>query len=148
MRPTELLELIGLLLHDPKPLHPTLGGALGGATGAAIGSAVGDGDGRFAAIVGGAILGALVGGTIGRSMDQLDQNCVGLILEHAEDGRTVVWNNPDLDTRYRVTPAGTYRNQVGRYCREYTTTSVIAGKTQEVYGTACRQPDGSWAYGS
>lgn len=125
-----------------------IGGALGGAAGAALGFAVGDGDGRIAAIVGGAILGALVGGTIGRSMDQLDQNCVGQILEHAEDGRTVVWNNPDIDARYQVTPAETYRNHEGRYCREYTTSSVIAGKSQEVYGTACRQPDGSWAFGS
>ncbi len=125
-----------------------VGGVLGGAAGAAIGSTIGDGDGRIAAIIGGTILGALVGGSIGRSMDQLDQNCVGQVLEHAEDGRTVAWNNPDADARYQVTPAGTYRNALGNYCREYTTNSIIGGKIQEVYGTACRQPDGSWKFGS
>ena len=29
-------------------------------------------------------------------------------------------------------------------CREATTTVVIGGRQQRVYGTACRQPDGSW----
>lgn len=32
----------------------------------------------------------------------------------------------------------------GDYCREYTQTFTIAGKTQKGYGTACLQPDGSW----
>lgn len=30
------------------------------------------------------------------------------------------------------------------YCREYQSSANIAGKTQKTYGTACRQPDGSW----
>lgn len=30
------------------------------------------------------------------------------------------------------------------YCREYTKQAKIGGKMQEVYGTACMQPDGSW----
>lgn len=32
----------------------------------------------------------------------------------------------------------------GDYCREYTQSLTIAGKTQKGYGTACLQPDGSW----
>jgi surface antigen len=125
-----------------------IGAALGGAAGAAAGSAIGGGDGKTAAIVGGAIVGALVGGTIGRSMDQLDQNCVSQILEHADDGKSVAWSNPDAGARYQVTPAGTYRDGNGNYCREYTTTLVIDGTSQQAYGTACRQPDGSWQFGS
>lgn len=31
-----------------------------------------------------------------------------------------------------------------RYCREYNTTSRVAGRMQNTYGTACMQPDGSW----
>lgn len=31
-----------------------------------------------------------------------------------------------------------------RYCREYQKTVTIGGADQEVYGTACMQPDGSW----
>ena len=30
------------------------------------------------------------------------------------------------------------------YCREYTETVVIGGRTHSAYGTACQQPDGSW----
>ena len=37
---------------------------------------------------------------------------------------------------------GTYRGE--RICREYRTTATIAGRRQHLYGTACRQPDGSW----
>lgn len=29
-------------------------------------------------------------------------------------------------------------------CREYTKDVTIAGRTETIYGTACRQPDGSW----
>ena len=29
-------------------------------------------------------------------------------------------------------------------CREYTSTTTIAGQPQNVVGTACRQPDGTW----
>lgn len=30
------------------------------------------------------------------------------------------------------------------YCREYTQSFTVGGKTQNGYGTACREPDGSW----
>ena len=121
-----------------------LGGVLGGATGAAIGSQIGSGDGRTAAIIGGTIIGILVGGSIGRSMDEIDQNCVGQALEHAGDGETIRWNDPNQGQQYQVTPVRTYEPSPGRYCREYNTTSVIGGKVQKTYGTACRQPDGAW----
>ena len=29
-------------------------------------------------------------------------------------------------------------------CREYTSTTTIAGQPQTMVGTACRQPDGTW----
>lgn len=121
-----------------------LGALIGGAGGAALGTTVGRGDGRTAAIVGGAILGVLVGGGIGRSMDNVDQNCIGQALEHAPDGRPIVWQNPTGNAQYQVVPTRTVQVADGRYCREYTTTAVIAAKTQQVYGRACRQPDGSW----
>lgn len=40
----------------------------------------------------------------------------------------------------------TYRNDEGRYCREYQTTATIDGKRQQLYGTACLEPDGSWSF--
>jgi surface antigen len=122
----------------------TLGAVIGGGTGAAIGSQIGKGTGRLVAVAGGAILGFLAGGAIGRSMDEVDQNCIGQALEHADDGRQIRWRNPDNNEQYTVSPVSTYRADDGRYCREYTTTAQVAGKRQQVYGTACRQPDGSW----
>jgi surface antigen len=91
-----------------------LGSVLGGVVGAAAGSTIGKGDGRTMAIVGGTIIGVVVGGSIGRSMDQLDQSCVGQVLEHAPDGRHVDWRPADSDSRYRVTPVQTYEDPEGR----------------------------------
>ena len=113
-------------------------------SGGVIGSQIGSGSGRTAAIVGGTILGAVVGGSIGNTMDNLDHNCVGQALEHAPDGQQIVWNSPTDNAEYRVTPTNSYQSTDGRYCREYRTNATIGGKPQEVYGTSCRQPDGSW----
>jgi len=33
---------------------------------------------------------------------------------------------------------------MGRYCREFLQEVVIGGRKEQAYGTACRQPDGSW----
>ena len=41
-------------------------------------------------------------------------------------------------------PVETYQTSSGQYCREYLQTVVIGGQQQQAYGTACRQPDGSW----
>ncbi len=121
-----------------------VGAVFGGAAGAVAGSRFGSGSGKTSATVAGAILGAMIGGNIGRGMDQVDQNCIGQALERAETGRAVEWRNPDNGGDYRVTPTETYRSSGGEYCREYTTTVVIGGKTQRAHGRACRQPDGSW----
>jgi surface antigen len=34
--------------------------------------------------------------------------------------------------------------RTGAYCREFQQTVTIGGKTESAYGTACRQPDGTW----
>lgn len=39
-----------------------------------------------------------------------------------------------------------YRDDRGVYCREYRTTGVIDGRRERLYGTACLQADGSWAF--
>ena len=43
-----------------------------------------------------------------------------------------------------VTPQPAYQTAEGTYCREYQTTVTVGGQTESAYGTACRQPDGSW----
>ncbi|NQV21796.1 MAG: hypothetical protein HQ511_10320 [Rhodospirillales bacterium] len=121
-----------------------LGQVLGGAAGGALGSTLGKGDGRTVAIIGGTLLGVLVGGNIGRVMDQVDQGCVGQVLEHVPDGQTIAWKNPDAEAGHNVTPTRTFETNDGRYCREYTSVVMVSGTTQNTYGTACRRPDGAW----
>lgn len=116
----------------------------GGAIGAIVGSNIGDGRGQLVAIGTGALIGVLVGGQIGSHLDRGDRACLRGSLEHVRSGRTVAWRNPDTGAHYRTTPMRTYRTQAGRYCREYTTTATVGGRRQQVYGTACRQPDGDW----
>ncbi len=121
-----------------------LGSLMGAAAGGLAGSRIGDGRGQLAAVAGGTLLGFLIGGTLGRSMDEVDQNCVGQALEHAGDGQQIAWNNPQTGAQYQVVPTRTVQGSDGRYCREYTATSVVSGRNQQTYGRACRQPDGSW----
>lgn len=119
-----------------------IGGVLGGATGGIAGTRIGKGSGRTAATIGGAVIGVLVGSAIGRSMDQADQYCVSRVLEYAPDRASVHWYG-DGGTPLGVMPVGTFEHE-GRYCREYQTTARIGGRTEQMYGTACRMPDGSW----
>jgi surface antigen len=121
-----------------------LGALLGGAAGGYIASEAVSGDARTPAIIGGSILGILVGGSIGRTMDEVDQNCVGQALEHAPDREEIVWNSPENGSRYQVTPTASYQGQDGQYCREYQATAEIGSQSRQTYGIACRQPDGSW----
>ena len=121
-----------------------IGAALGGATGGLIGSNLGKGKGRTVATVGGVLVGLFVGGRIGRNMDQLDQACAGQVLEHVPDRQTVAWQGQSQGDGYWVTPTRSYDAGNGRYCREYTSDAIVGGQKQQTYGTACRQPDGSW----
>jgi len=122
----------------------TLGAVLGAAVGGVVGTQIGRGDGKTLATVGGAIIGTLVGGSIGREMDQVDQNCVGQVLERAPTGSSVTWRDPEQAADYNVTPTRTYQRGDGRFCRDYQTQIVIGGRIENAHGTACRQRDGSW----
>jgi surface antigen len=119
--------------------------ALGATAGGLLASEVSGGDAH--AVVGGVLLGALLGGAIGDAMDGVDRGCVGQVLEHAPPSETVTWRNPNENADYAVTPTNTYQTETGRYCREFTTTVTIDGREEVAYGTACRQPDGSWERG-
>ena len=121
-----------------------VGSALGAAAGGLLGNQFGKGSGRTTLTIAGVLAGALAGGAIGRSMEPVDQACVSRSLENAPTGQTVAWQNPDTRDSYWVTPTRTYEDRSGTPCREYTTTAVIDGRREQLVGTACRQPDGSW----
>src|SRR6056297_2608486 len=124
------------------------GTLLGATAGAVLGSNVGKGKGNIAAIAIGTLAGALFGQEIGRSLDRADRIAMGQnaqdSLEYAPSKETTTWNNPDSGNSGAMTPLRTYQTETGRYCREYRQTVYIGGQQQEAYGTACRQPDGTW----
>ena len=93
----------------------------------------------------GAAFGALLGTSLGRSMDNNDFYQVNRALETSPTGSAIVWQNPNTGGAYRVTPTRTYQVAQNTYCREFVTWGMIGGYEEKMYGTACRQPDGSWA---
>ena len=123
--------------------------AIGGATGAAAGGLIGHAAGGGAAgIVGGVLLGGLLGGAIGNALDQRDQqlamDAAQNSFENSRTGSQSAWRNPDSGNSGTITPTRTYESSGGQYCREYQQTVTVGGETQEAFGTACREPDGSW----
>ncbi|MFT6987241.1 MAG: surface antigen [Psychromonas sp.] len=123
------------------------GALLGATAGAVLGSNVGQGKGNVVAIAIGTLAGAMFGQEIGRSLDRADRMAMGQTaqysLEYTPSNETTNWNNPDSGNSGSITPIRTYQ-QTEQYCREYRQTVMVGGKMQEAYGTACRQPDGSW----
>jgi len=122
----------------------TIGGLGGAAVGGLIAAAAGGGG---PAIAGAVIGGALLGGLAGNMLDQRDKRLAAeaqqRALESAPTGKPVAWTNPDNGHSGTITPVRTYQSG-GTYCREFQTNVVIDGKPDKAYGTACRQPDGSW----
>lgn len=119
------------------------GMVIGGLLGGVLGSQIGHGDGRTAAIILGSLAGAAVGGSVGHSMAETDRLKTAQTLETVRTGIPSSWRNPDSGNQYRVVPTRTYDTPEGP-CRDYSIDAVIAGKKDKVFGTACRQPDGSW----
>jgi surface antigen len=116
---------------------------IGGILGGVLGHEIGKGHGRTMATVIGAMIGTTIGGNVGRSMDKIDRIKVSHSLESVRTGVETRWVNPDSGYEYRVVPTRTYqRNKTP--CREYTVDAKIGGNTEQIYGTACRQADGSW----
>jgi len=128
--------------ENPKAM---LGGLLGAGAGAGIAALAG---GSPAAIVGAAVGGALIGGFVGHKMDNSDKQkatqAAQQAFEQNQAGQPSVWNNPQTGNSGSITPTKTYQLANGQYCRQYQQTITIGGEPQQSYGTACRQPDGTW----
>lgn len=134
------VTLIGCETTTKEDTGKVVGGVLGGV----LGSQVGSGSGQTAATIVGAIAGVYIGGSIGKSMDDTDRLKAQHALEHNPTHHPSTWQNPDSGRQYTVTPTRTYTASTGEPCREFTTEAYIDGKPETVYGTACRQPDGTW----
>lgn len=119
------------------------GALTGAAAGAAVGSTIGSGSGKALAIFIGAVLGSSIGSTMGRYMDEQDRIRTSVILERNRTHQPSTWKNPDTGNNYTVTPTRTYTAAAGP-CREFTLDARVGGNPEQLYGTACRQQDGSW----
>ena len=140
-----VLALAACQGQGPKQTGGTLAGA---GLGALLGSQIGGGKGKLAAVAIGTLAGAFIGSEIGKSLDRADkqqmQRTSQSALEYNKAGQASSWSNPDNGHAGSVQPTRTYQTASGEYCREYQQTVTIGGKTESAYGTACRQPDGSW----
>lgn len=127
-----------------NPSQETVGGLTGAVIGGVVGQQIGEGRGKDLATIAGVVLGAAVGANIGRHLDAQDELRAQQALETNRTGQVSQWTNPDTGAQVAVVPTRTYENPYGQYCREYQTEVTVGGKVEKAYGTACRQPDGSW----
>ncbi|MDY0028658.1 MAG: RT0821/Lpp0805 family surface protein [Pseudobdellovibrionaceae bacterium] len=126
-----------------------VGSATGAILGGVAGAQFGKGTGQLVGVGVGALLGSLIGSELGKSLDQADMMYANQAQHKAYAapvGETISWNNPDSGHSGTVTPTKEgYSNTSGRYCREYSQTIYVDGRQQTGYGTACQNPDGTWA---
>lgn len=123
-------------------------GSLGGAVaGGVIGSRFGGGSGKAAATIAGTVLGAYLGNQIGASLDRADQAYASQAFNQAYAapvGQSINWNNPKSGNNGTITTTRDGYSSAGYYCREFQQTISVGGRSQQAYGTACQNPDGTW----
>lgn len=94
------------------------------------------------------IVGGVLGGVIGTNLDERDRQRAFAAevqaLEQGEPGEPVGWRGEEPKRYGTVIPGASYRLR-GVLCRDYTHAIYVDGKPQTARGTACRNPDGSWA---
>jgi surface antigen len=123
------------------------GTAIGAITGAVIGNQFGKGSGKVAATFAGAVIGGIVGNSIGKDLDTRDRELARQAeydaWESSAPGKAVRWRNPD-NGRYGEIVAEGYYDRGGSRCRNFVHSVWIEGRRQQMRGTACRNPDGTW----
>lgn len=98
----------------------------------------------LALVLTGVVVGLLIHDAHADAAPAVVQPSLVQVLDRAPDGQTITWADPRSEARYAVAPTRTYREDDGRYCREYLSTATIGGEVRQVYGRACRQPDRAW----
>lgn len=127
--------------------NQTLGTALGAVGGGFLGGQFGGGSGKTALAVVGALAGAWAGNRIATALSAQDRAYYDTAATQASTapvGKQITWYNPNSGAQGTITPTRVGQSSDGEYCREYQQTITVGGRTERAYGTACRQPDGSW----
>ena len=129
------------------PTREDTGMVLGGVAGGIVGNQIGKGRGNTLATVAGVVVGGIVGSQIGRGMDERDrvlaQEAEYEALERGNSGVARQWRNPDNGRYGEIVPSKPYKRGTAD-CRDYTHTIYMDGRPQQMRGTACRNPDGTW----
>ncbi len=138
-----LLLVFSILLSScAEPTKGGMGAVSGAAGGALIGQAIGH---NTEATLIGAAVGTLIGYIIGNEMDKYDREQLNHVYERGVSGQGNTWRNPDTGSQYQVTPQPAYSNPTThRPCRQARIQTVIEGKTETTYTTACRDSNGHW----
>ena len=142
-----VLTMAGCASQSHRGEREITGGLAGAALGGLLGAQFGSGTGQMAGAAAGVLIGALLGSEIGHSMDEVDRMRANEAVVQSYDaplGEQISWNNPATGYSGSVTPTRDGTSGSGSYCREYYETVSIGGKTEDAYGVACRQPDGTW----
>lgn len=140
-----VISLVGCSASNTRDQNAAIGGVTGAVIGGAAGSLVGAGSGQVAAIAGGAIIGGLIGAGIGYEMDSSDTAHYYTVMDHNATNHSAHWVNRHTGNKYVVTPmSGRMKMKGYAVCRKFSTTAIIKGKKQRVYGVACRQKNGVW----
>lgn len=129
--------------------NKTNAGTLAGAAlGGWAGHNIGKGKGQTIATIAGTLIGAGLGHEVGSSLDKADMGYYNRTSQHAletaQPGESLPWRNPESGNSGTITPSNYYKTADNQYCREYNQTITVGGRTERGYGTACRQPDGTW----
>ncbi len=144
---TGALLLAGCTEFDGMGNKQMIGGGTGAVLGGLAGAQFGKGSGQLVGVGVGALLGTLVGSSIGKSLDKADLMYAQQAHQRAYTapiGETVNWNNPQSGHYGNVTPIRDGRSTNGRYCREYSQTIYVDGRSETGKGTACQNSDGTW----
>ena len=144
-----LLAVVVVAGCGPNGIAKEEAGALIGAgLGGLAGSFIGDGGGQLVAVGVGTMLGAILGSEVGKSLDRADRLALAQAqhdaLENGKSGSSTTWKNPDSGNSGEIVPQPAYQRADGSYCREFQQTIMVGAELQAAYGTACRQPDGTW----
>lgn len=117
-------------------------GAVGGAAGGAlIGQMIGH---NTEATLIGAAVGSMVGYIVGNEMDKYDRQQLNHTYERGVSNQTTSWVNPDTGNQYSVTPQPAYNNSSHQVCRKAEINTIIDGRPEKAYTTACRDANGHW----
>lgn len=146
---TALVSLVALSACQTNDwgTKQTVGTAGGAALGGLLGNQFGGGATNSVLTAAGVLLGGWLGNEVGASLDAADANKIRGAEYRAYSapvGQQITWANPQTGNSGTITPTREGTSSSGQYCREFQQTVTIGGQKQQGYGTACRQPDGSW----